>query len=177
MNSKIFVKNWQSPLGDLIIGTYDDQLCLCDWSYRMQRKQIDHRLQTHFNAAYENKEHPVIEQAIVQLQQYFQRERTKFDLPLLMVGTTFQQKVWEQLMHIPYGKTISYQELAQNLHDEKVIRAAASANGANAISIIIPCHRVVGKNGALVGYAGGTLAKQKLLAIESPVKQLSLFEN
>ncbi|MCH7770338.1 MAG: methylated-DNA--[protein]-cysteine S-methyltransferase [Bacteroidetes bacterium] len=101
-----------------------------------------------------------------QLKEYFDGKRKEFDLPLEIEGTDFQKKVWDELLKIPFGTTISYKELAVRLGDEKVIRAAASANGANPFPIVIPCHRVIGSNGSLVGYGGGLKIKEKLLTIE-----------
>ncbi|WP_432412204.1 methylated-DNA--[protein]-cysteine S-methyltransferase [Rasiella sp. SM2506] len=118
---------------------------------------------------------PHLQQAVDQIQQYFSKKRTAFDLKLAPKGTEFQQKVWKELQTIPYGKTTSYQQMANQLGDPKVIRAAASANGKNPISILIPCHRVIGSDGSLTGYAGGLLRKKWLLAHESPVRQGKLF--
>lgn len=109
-----------------------------------------------------------------QLQEYLEDDRREFDLPLEPKGTEFQQKVWNELQNIPYGKVISYLELAKRLGDEKVIRAAAAANGKNPLGIVIPCHRVVGSNGDLVGYAGG-LDKKKLLLQHEGVLSKPLF--
>ena len=108
-------------------------------------------------------------QAIEQLIQYFQGQRRTFDLPINQHGTDFQQKVWHELVNIPYGKTISYLELSRRLGDPKVIRAAASANGKNNICIIVPCHRVIGSNRELVGYAGGLGRKKWLLQLENKI--------
>lgn len=117
-----------------------------------------------------NMEMPVlVVQAIEQLIQYFQGQRRVFDLPLHQQGTEFQQKVWHQLINIPYGRTISYLELSRRLGDTKSIRAAASANGKNNICIIVPCHRVIGSNKDLIGYSGGLWRKKWLLALESKV--------
>ena len=111
-----------------------------------------------------------------QLHEYFYKGRMVFNLPLQITSTEFQQKVWLQLQTIPYGKTISYLQLAKDLGDEKCIRAAASANGKNPFAIIIPCHRVIGKDGSLTGYAGGLWRKQWLLEHEGSFqKQASLF--
>lgn len=112
-----------------------------------------------------------------QLNEYFAGKRTAFDLPFYQDGTAFQQQVWEQLMHIPFGKTASYLEMARRLGDEKVIRAAASANGKNKIAIAVPCHRVIGSDGTLTGYAGGLKRKQWLLDHEARVRgsRLTLF--
>ena len=113
--------------------------------------------------------------AILQFKEYFDGTRETFSIPLKPEGTDFQKRVWNELAKIPFGKTVSYQEVANRLGDPKVIRAAASANGKNPISIIIPCHRVIGSDGSLTGYAGGLHRKKWLLAHESPVKQTSLF--
>lgn len=110
-----------------------------------------------------------------QLDDYFKNKKWTFDVPLMPKGTDFQLKVWEELQRIPFGKTISYLKLAQDLGDEKTIRAAASANGKNPISILIPCHRVIGKDGSLTGYAGGLHRKKYLLELEKGIKSVELF--
>ena len=116
-----------------------------------------------------------IKVALNQLAEYFDGRRTKFDLRLSPSGTEFQKKVWNQLMRIPYGRTLSYKEMARQLGDPKVVRAAASANGKNPIPIIIPCHRVIGSDSSLTGYAGGLHRKKWLLEHEAPSQQGSLF--
>ncbi|MDC7999749.1 methylated-DNA--[protein]-cysteine S-methyltransferase [Aequorivita todarodis] len=113
--------------------------------------------------------------AASQLWEYFEGKRKEFNLKLSPEGTDFQKKVWEQLQQIPFGKTMNYQQMANKLGDPKVIRAAASANGKNPISIIIPCHRVIGSDGSLTGYAGGLHRKKWLLEFESPAPQQTLF--
>ena len=117
----------------------------------------------------------VLEEAVHQLKEYFLGERTQFDLQLNPEGTEFQKRVWEALLQIPYGKTVSYLELSKQLGDVKAIRAVASANGKNPLWIVVPCHRVIGSNGDLTGYAGGLHRKKWLLEHESPFKQQSLF--
>jgi len=109
-----------------------------------------------------------------QLKEYFSGERKHFEFPLELEGTEFQKRVWNELLKIPYGRTITYRELAVRLGDEKVIRAAASANGANPLPIIIPCHRVIGSDGSLIGYGGGLEIKEKLLVLEGS-RQKDLF--
>jgi len=109
-----------------------------------------------------------------QIKEYFSRERKVFDLPLEVEGTDFQKRVWRQLLKIQYGQTISYKELALRLGDEKVIRAAASAIGSNPIPIVIPCHRVIGADGSMVGFGGGIEVKKKLLRLEGS-RNLELF--
>ena len=115
-----------------------------------------------------------LQEAINQIQDYFDGNRTNFDFKLNPKGTDFQQKVWQELYKIPYGKTISYQELSIKLGDVKAIRAVANANGKNPLWIVVPCHRVIGSDGSLTGYAGGLWRKKWLLDHENPVKQQEL---
>ena len=117
----------------------------------------------------------VLEDAAYQLQEYFEGKRKSFSLTLNPQGTDFQKKVWLALQEIPYGKTVSYLALSKTLGDVKAIRAVAAANGKNPLWIVVPCHRVIGSDGSLVGYAGGLHRKKWLLDHESPVKQQSLF--
>ncbi|SEB69432.1 methylated-DNA-[protein]-cysteine S-methyltransferase [Maribacter dokdonensis] len=116
-----------------------------------------------------------LEDAVYQLNEYFEGARTEFNLTLNPVGTEFQKKVWAALQNIPYGKSKSYLELAKALGDPNATRAAASANARNPLWIVVPCHRVIGTDGSLTGYAGGLHRKQWLLNHESPTKQQSLF--
>jgi methylated-DNA-[protein]-cysteine S-methyltransferase len=116
-----------------------------------------------------------LQDCVTQLDEYFESKRNDFDLKLNPQGTTFQKRVWNELLNIPYNKTRTYLEQSKALGDVKAIRAVASANGKNPIWIIIPCHRVIGSDGSLTGYAGGIWRKKWLLAHENPVKQQSLF--
>ncbi len=116
-----------------------------------------------------------LQEAVTQLQEYFDRKRNDFNFKLNPKGTDFQKKVWQELLNIPYGKTTSYLDLAKKLGDPKVIRAAASANGKNPLWIVVPCHRVIGTDGSLTGYAGGLWRKKWLLEHENPTNQQSLF--
>lgn len=171
----ISIKEYHSPLGVLIIGSYEDALCLCDWKYRKARLQIDQRIQQSLNTTYKESTSAIIDTTIDQLAAYFKGQLQDIQVPVRMVGTPFQQKIWQALCEVPYGTTISYSKLASNASSD-AIRAVAAANGANAMSIIIPCHRVIGSNGSLTGYAGGLSAKKKLLEIEGfGAHQLGLF--
>ncbi|MFC6860615.1 methylated-DNA--[protein]-cysteine S-methyltransferase [Zunongwangia atlantica] len=124
----------------------------------------------------ENEDLPdTILQAKSQLREYFEKKRKNFDFKLNPKGTQFQQKVWKALLEIPFGKTSSYMELSKKLGDPKAIRAVASANGKNPLWIVVPCHRVIGSDGSLTGYAGGLHRKKWLLELESPSPQQSLF--
>ena len=116
-----------------------------------------------------------LQDCVLQLEEYFAGERTSFNLKLNPIGTDFQQKVWRSLVKIPFAKTSTYLEQSKILKNVKAIRAVAAANGKNPIWIIIPCHRVIGSDGSLTGYAGGIWRKKWLLAHENPVKQQSLF--
>ena len=163
---KIHIQTYASPVGNILLGSYGDKLCLSDWENRKMRKTIDTRLQKYLKTEYIEESSSVIDEAIKQLDAYFRGERTTFDIPLLMLGTEFQKSVWNGLMQIPYGKTASYLELSKNIGNEKAVRAVANANGANALSLFIPCHRIIGSNGTLTGYAGGLDTKKKLLELE-----------
>jgi methylated-DNA-[protein]-cysteine S-methyltransferase len=101
-----------------------------------------------------------------QLQEYFEGKRQVFDVPLAPAGTAFQQRVWQELLKVPFGKTDTYSSIAQKLENPLSVRAVGAANGRNPISIIVPCHRIIGANGSLTGYAGGLWRKEKLLALE-----------
>ena len=117
----------------------------------------------------------VLKEAVNQLQDYFNGKRTHFDFKLNPQGTEFQQKVWHALQEIPFGKTVSYMDITKKLGDVKAIRAVASANGKNPLWIVVPCHRVIGTDGSLTGYAGGLWRKKWLLEHENPTTQQSLF--
>ena len=117
----------------------------------------------------------VLQDAVMQLQEYFEEKRINFDFKMNPKGTDFQQKVWQSLLEIPFGKTMSYLELSKKLGDVKAIRAVASANGKNPLWIVVPCHRVIGTDGSLTGYAGGLWRKKWLLEHENPTNQQSLF--
>ncbi|MCV2885699.1 methylated-DNA--[protein]-cysteine S-methyltransferase [Aestuariibacter sp. AA17] len=105
--------------------------------------------------------------AVMQLEEYFAGSRDVFDLPLDMKGTTFQRSVWDELLKIPYGETCSYKQIADKLNNPKAVRAVGAANGKNPVSIVVPCHRVIGSNQTLTGYAGGLERKAKLLSLEN----------
>lgn len=162
----IITKPYASPYGDLLLGSLNNALVLCDWRYRHQRQALDRRIMTHFDAHYTDGDSDCLRRAGEQLDEYFRGERRTFDLPLRTAGTAFQQAVWAQLQTIAYGDTLSYGDLAQRVDNPKAVRAVGAANGANALAILIPCHRVIANTGDLGGYAGGLAAKRRLLALE-----------
>ena len=158
--------HYRFPCGEMMLGSFDGRLCLCDWIDGRCRASVDQRLQRILNAEYVEGSSDVIERARQQLDEYFLNKRREFDIPLLFVGTDFQKKVWNELLKIPYGKAISYGDLAQRIGMPNAVRAVANANAVNAISIIVPCHRVIGSNGSLTGYGGGLERKRFLLDLE-----------
>ncbi|MCM1313493.1 MAG: methylated-DNA--[protein]-cysteine S-methyltransferase [Bacteroides sp.] len=167
----IKITRYKSPVGEMIIGTFGNKLCLCDWAVEARRHTIDRRICRYLNAEFEDSVSDVAHEAISQLDEYFAGQRKNFSIPVQFAGSAFQCRVWSELMKIPYGTTISYAELAFRIDNLKAVRAVASANAANPISIFVPCHRVIGSNHKLTGYAGGLEAKQKLLALEARVNE------
>jgi len=164
--SRINIHYFESPCGELITGSYEGQLCLCDWRYRQRRDAVDARIRRGLDAEYVERDDSILRTTRQQLSEYFERGRRAFEIPLLLVGTPFQKRVWRQLLEVPFGETTSYLTLARAIGDPNAARAVAGANGANALSIIVPCHRVIGSNGQLVGYAGGVKTKADLLGLE-----------
>lgn len=122
-----------------------------------------------------DKHHPLLQEAEQQIREYFSGDRKLFELPMAANGTTFQEKVWATLQTIPYGQCLSYSQLAQRMGQLKAIRAVAAANGKNPLPILIPCHRVIGQNGSLVGFTGGLAIKKKLLDLEAGFCGMNLF--
>lgn len=162
----IIVQRYVSPCGELLLGAFDGRLCLCDWQTEKHRGFVDRRLLHLLHADMQEGTCEVIATAAQQLDEYFAGERKTFDVPLLFVGTDFQKKVWNDLLRIPYGETISYGAMAARIGMPKAVRAVANANGANAISIFVPCHRVIGSDKSLTGYGGGLEVKKYLLNLE-----------
>lgn len=148
---------YRSPLGVMTLQA-NDQGLLGVWfeTQTTQPKELGRHCE----------KDPILVRAIKQLEEYFLKQRTSFDLPVSVKGTEFQQSVWQALTTIPYGATWSYQDLANAIGNPKAVRAVGLANGKNPLSIIVPCHRVVGKDGKLTGYAGGVERKAKLLEFE-----------
>lgn len=165
--STIHIDYFKHPYAEFVLGSYQGQLCLCDFRYRKLRARVDQRLQRSLGAEYVEQTDEVIEAAKYQLTQYFMTELREFDLPLLLVGSDFQKSIWNALQQVAYGETSTYLELAQAIGNEAAVRAVGSANGANALAIIVPCHRIIGCQGELIGYGGGLPLKKRLLELES----------
>jgi len=164
--SIITINRIPTPLGPMMIGVTDGGLCLLEFTdRRMLETQIE-TLKKRFNANMVTGKHDTIDRVEKQLNEYFEGSRKDFDLPLAVPGTEFQQKAWDALNKIPYGRTRSYKQQADAVGNVKAVRAVARANGENRIAIIIPCHRVIGSDGSIVGYGGGIHRKQWLLKHE-----------
>lgn len=162
----IYVSHATSPIGDLTITSTEEGICSLEFDDKEPKLPNS-------NYTVINDENQHIKLLKTQLEEYFDAERTEFQVPLDLIGTDFQKKVWQTLLEIPFGVTRTYKEQSINIGDLKAIRAVATANGANKIAILIPCHRVIGSDGSLTGYAGGLWRKQFLLNLES--NQRSLF--
>jgi AraC family transcriptional regulator of adaptative response/methylated-DNA-[protein]-cysteine methyltransferase len=159
-----------TPLGPMLAGATDDGICLLEFIDRRMLETQLHRLRKLLNAKLVPGFHKHFDPLSKQLEEYFVGKRKEFDIPLVLPGTPFQKKVWAGLQMIPFGSTRSYKEQAQAIGSPTAIRAVAKANGGNRITILIPCHRVIGANGELVGYGGGLSRKQYLLKLESGFK-------
>lgn len=166
MEKTILVSYYSSPCGDMIVGDYEGKLCLCDWANSRHRALTDRKLCEALGASFEKALSSVTEKAMAELDEYFAGTRRAFDLPLLLNGTAFQRRVWQSLQQIDYASTITYADQAIQLGNPRSTRAVAAADGKNPIAIIVPCHRVVGSNGAMTGYAGGLEVKRYLLNLE-----------
>ncbi|MEP7279459.1 MAG: methylated-DNA--[protein]-cysteine S-methyltransferase [Bacteroidota bacterium] len=150
-----------SPLGTVQVSCNNDCITRVHFLQEADRPSAPDDLQTGAP--------PVLQLCVYELKAYFQGQGRKFEVPICQEGTVFQQRVWNELLNIPYGKTISYLTLSKRLGDPAAIRAAAATNGKNDIAVIVPCHRVIGSNNDLVGYAGGLWRKKWLLELEAKI--------
>lgn len=165
----IYRKIIQTPLGEMAACAINQGICLLEFT---DRKNFDNQfisLSKALKSDIKDGEHSHFIQLEKELKEYFEGKRTKFDVPLYITGTQFQEKVWQLLREIPMGEIRTYKQQSEFLGNPKAIRAVGTANGINKIAILIPCHRVIGSNGELVGYAGGIWRKQKLLELEKAI--------
>ncbi len=165
--NQINIQYYKTRYAHFILGSFENKLCLLDFRYRKLRTTVDNRLKKGFDAEFIEQDNEILKNTRKQLDEYFDMTRKEFDIPIITVGTDFQKNVWKALLKVPYGSTFSYLELAKDIKNEKAVRAVASANGANAIGLIIPCHRIIGTNGELTGYGGGLALKKRLLKLEN----------
>ena len=173
---RAFVADIETPIGTMVATASETHLLLLEFSHRrMLDTQLD-RVRRALNCEFERGESPVFGTVRDQLGEYFAGERREFDIPLHVPGTPFQTRVWNELRKIPSGTTTSYARIAEAIGQPTAVRAVARANGDNRVAIIIPCHRVIGSDGQLVGYGGGLWRKRRLLQLEGRAMTLSLFE-
>lgn len=162
----LILSYYPSVAGELVLGSMGGYLYMCDWEDSRRHPANLNRICRLLHTGAEFGSSPVIECAISQLDEYFQGDRRSFDIALRLCGTDFQQRMWQGLLNIPYGATVNYGEYARLIGRPGAVRAVAAAIGANPLSIIVPCHRVLGRNNSLTGYAGGLAAKKHLLELE-----------
>lgn len=177
---------YESPCGRLLLGVHGSEIVICDWIIGDRTALTLRRLTKFLKDVKAPDDETLLQMGRHQLDEYFAKRRQQFDLPLSIVGTEFQRHVWMALSRIPYGETVSYKEVAFAVGMPGGVRAVASAIAANPVSILIPCHRVIGADGSLTGYAGGLEAKRHLLQLETltqtaflgalPLKELHNFK-
>jgi AraC family transcriptional regulator of adaptative response/methylated-DNA-[protein]-cysteine methyltransferase len=165
----------ESPIGPLLAGATAEGVCLLEFTDRRMLEGQFATLRLRFKTAIVPGENQHLTALKQELTEYFTGARKKFSVPLVFPGTPFQEQVWKQLLKIPYGATVSYEDIARRVGSPKAVRAVGTANGMNRIAVVIPCHRVVNKNGELGGYGGGLWRKKMLLALEKGQK--ALFEH
>jgi len=163
---------FDSPLGPLLAVAEDDALRALEFVKPAGAIRQLEAMQAALDATFERRTQPLLERLRAQLREYFAGTRRVFDVPLRFAGTPFQERVWNRLLTIPYGEVRSYLDLARDLGDPKAVRAVGGANGSNPISILVPCHRVIGADGSIVGYGGGLERKEFLLALERGERRL-----
>ncbi|PIE99121.1 MAG: cysteine methyltransferase [Treponema sp.] len=166
MSTKINTTYYKTKIGELIIGSYENKLCLLDFRYRKMRPTVDKRIKNYLKCDFLEREDEIIAEAKKQVDEYLQGCRKKFKIPVLLLGSDFQKQVWNELLKINYGETATYLDIAKRINNPKATRAVASANGANALALIVPCHRIIASSGELGGYGGGLPVKKRLLNLE-----------
>lgn len=160
---------YEAPCGRLFLGVHGSEICICDWIIGNRISMTLRRINKFSGGIKQKDDVELLERARCQLNEYFAGYRVQFDLPLTSLGTEFQRRIWRALKRIPYGETVSYSDIAVAVGIPRGVRAVATAIGANPLSILIPCHRVIGANGSLTGYAGGLDAKRFLLQFEEVI--------
>ncbi len=164
--NQINIQRHQTEIGELVLGSFGGKLCLLGFGDREMRRAVDGGIRKKLDVKFIEQSDEVLEQTMKQVDQYLNGNRKEFDMPLLMVGTDFQRRVWKALMRVPYGTTSTYGQIAEAIDSPRAVRAVGNANAVNPISIIVPCHRIIGSDGGLVGYGGGLSVKRRLLELE-----------
>jgi methylated-DNA-[protein]-cysteine S-methyltransferase len=170
VTNNVYYSEMDSLIGALTIVSFEGKLCMIHFDSKQNSLPVIKKRLEKETAQFElieSDNEEVIVETKKQLNEYFAGKRKTFDLPLMTNGTTFQTAVWDELQRIPYGEIATYKDIASNIGNEKAVRAVGGANNKNVLPIVIPCHRVIGHNKKLVGYAGGIETKKKLLEIEN----------
>jgi methylated-DNA-[protein]-cysteine S-methyltransferase len=164
--TQINIQLRETEIGEVVLGSFRGKLCLLGFRSREMARTVDDRIKKALNAEFVERDDEILEKTRTQLDEYLQGRRREFDMPLLMVGTDFQRRVWQALTRVPYGATSTYGQIAEAIGSQKAVRAVGNASSVNPISIIVPCHRIIGGDGGLVGYGGGLSVKRRLLELE-----------
>ncbi len=172
---RAYVAEIETPIGTMVATASETHLLLLEFSHRRMLDTQLERVRRALDCEFERGESPVFDRVRAQLGEYFAGERREFEVPMLVPGTSFQMRVWSELRKIPPGTTTTYGRLAEAIGQPTAVRAVARANGDNRVAILIPCHRVIGSDGQLVGYGGGLWRKRKLLELEGRALTLPLF--
>ena len=164
--NRIIVQHHRTEIGELILGSFQGRLCLLGFGNRDMAQMVTDRIGKRLGADVTEQDDALVDETRRQIDEYLAGRRKTFDIPLLLVGTDFQRSVWNALLQVPYGATASYLQIARAIGKEKAVRAVGNACRANPIGIIVPCHRIIGSDGSLVGYYGGLSLKRRLLKLE-----------
>ena len=162
----LYITEYESPCGGLLLGELDGMICLCDWIINGRGRKTLKKFGRSGVKVVEPGDTELTDKVAQELDEYFAGKRVAFDIPLRLIGTEFQKRVWEKLLSVPFGETLSYRVIAESVGKPTAVRAVANAIGANPLSILIPCHRIIGSDGSVTGYAGGLIAKRYLLNLE-----------
>jgi methylated-DNA-[protein]-cysteine S-methyltransferase len=164
--NRIIVQHDRTEIGELVLGSFQGRLCLLGFGNRDMAQMVTDRIGKRLGADVTGQDDALLDETRRQIDEYLAGRRKTFDIPLLLVGTDFQRSVWNALLQVPYGATASYLQIARAIGKEKAVRAVGNGTAANPISIIVPCHRIIGSGGELVGYGGGLSVKRRLLELE-----------
>jgi methylated-DNA-[protein]-cysteine S-methyltransferase len=164
--NRIIIQHDRTEIGELVLGSFEGRLCLLGSGSRDTTQMVAYTMGKRLDADVTEQNDALLEETKRQIDEYLAGSRRAFDVPLLLVGTDFQRNVWNALLQVPYGATASYLQIARAIGKEKAVRAVGNACRANPIGIIVPCHRIIGSDGSLVGYYGGLSLKRRLLNLE-----------
>jgi len=164
--NQINTRYHSTQIGEVILGSFHGKLCLLDFVKGKTRGTVEDRIRRLLDAELVEQDDDILRETRRQLDEYLEGQRKGFDIPVLMLGTDFQKDVWNAVTKVPYGATSTYSQIARDIGKERAVRAVGNAMAANPISIIVPCHRIIGSGGKLVGYGGGLSLKRKLLTLE-----------